>query len=1007
MNRLKAVLLLGTALGPLAALPALANPLGGDVVAGDASVAGEGTPTVTVTQGSDKAIIDWRSFNVGLGETTQFVQPSQQSVTLNRVTGGEGASTIAGAINANGQVFLVNPDGILFTKDAQIDVGGLLATTNDISNSDFMAGTYRFSTPGNPTASVVNEGTITVTDTGMAALVAPGVRNAGTITANLGKVSLASGNSFTLDFYGDNLIDLAVDDSIAGQVIDVATGKPLTDLVSNSGLIRADGGTVQLTAAAARSVVDSVINNTGNIEANSVGLKNGKIVLSAATSKSKPAGAPKQTVKVSGTLSASGRNPSQAGGVVQITGEVIDLAVATIDAYGWNGGGKVLIGGDYMGGHGDQGVIVANDIPLESLPIPTSSYVFADPGTTINADALHDGKGGKVILWSDEATATAAAISARGGAESGDGGFIETSGKYLDVGTAADASAPNGVAGTWLLDPLDVTIKNASTNNFTYGVGTVLSNSWVGGNYYSNLVGYVGGPSGSGSIIDTALVDGALDAGTSVKVSTWGTVGSGFGNISVKSDILKSSGSSAFLILDSAADIYVAPGVNVTATSGNLNLFLWAHDGSIDGASVGTIDTNGGVFKLDALGNIDFVSSGPMPYITGVEIDGATAPSPSPVLIHLAFRNDLVNFTYQNEVATVAPYGVQLVDNSNSQFELIAHNMNWALADRSVTIAAGKHLSLVFDPTFTYGATLSSYGNSVPEMVIGDRLAFPLQGDPDAPTIPVLAVSYSGPGTIDEYVPTSAAGQRLISERAAPVPNINVQAIIDSIIGGPGPQCSVGPQCIDPNPLASDQSKSDNSSAAINYSLGPALTKPVAETQGPGDNDHKGFMHDAYDFASDFETPILSLADGIVVDYRDNIPDFDGSTTNYSSSHGPSDGLGNYITVAYQIPGDPSHYYYASYLHLKQGSVSALNLTRDEKIIKGSALGQTGRTGATIPARTLTDPADHLHVQFGLTLGDQVYADKRHHPSMQIAENTGDVDHVTYDNSNNAFIYKP
>ncbi len=163
-----------------------------------------------------------------------------------------------------------------------------------------MAGRYNFNIPGPPDASIVNQGNITATSGGFAALVAPGVRNTGTITATLGTVALASGNMFTLDLYGDKLIQLRRRDQIAIEVIDVATGQPLKSLVTNEGKLSANGGRVELTAAAARAVVDSVINNTGVIEANSVGTRNGMIVLGAATADSKGAGAPTQTVKVSG-----------------------------------------------------------------------------------------------------------------------------------------------------------------------------------------------------------------------------------------------------------------------------------------------------------------------------------------------------------------------------------------------------------------------------------------------------------------------------------------------------------------------------------------------------------------------------------------------------------------------------------------------------------------------------------------------------------------------------------
>jgi filamentous hemagglutinin family protein len=306
MMRSRTASLLAAAL--IAAPPgAFANPLGGQVAGGQATIQGQGTPTVTVTQGSQNAIINWYTFNIGAGETTQFVQPNASSIALNRVVGGLGPSEIYGHLTANGRVFLINPNGILFGAGSVVNTAGFLASTNDIKNSDFMAGNYKFTIPGRPDASIVNLGNITASNGGFAALVAPGVRNAGVITANLGSVALASGNGFTLDFYGDKLITLQVGDKIASQVIDVATGQPLNSLVKNEGTLKANGGQVVLTAAAARHVVDSVINTTGVIEANSVGTKNGMIVLGGATAATKGTDAPTQTVKVSGTLSAKGR----------------------------------------------------------------------------------------------------------------------------------------------------------------------------------------------------------------------------------------------------------------------------------------------------------------------------------------------------------------------------------------------------------------------------------------------------------------------------------------------------------------------------------------------------------------------------------------------------------------------------------------------------------------------------------------------------------------------------
>src|SRR5262245_47627168 len=452
--RFSNLLLTTAALIAFAAAPAAGGPLGGTVVGGSATIQGQGGPAVIVNQSSNAAIISWNTFNIGVNESVRFNQPSSSSVVLNRVTGGLGPSEIMGTLTANGRVFVINRDGILFGPSAVVNTAGFLATTHDIRNRDFMAGRYNFNIPGRPDASIVNQGRITATSGGFAALVAPGVRNSGTITATLGTVALASGNSFTLDLYGDKLITLAVSDHIASKVVDVATGRPLKSLVSNEGKIRANGGRVELSAAAARVVVDSVINTSGVIKANSIGHRNGMIVLSAATGASKPAGAPTQTVKISGTLAAAGRKKGTQGGTILVTGENIKLASARIDASGRKGGGKVLIGGDWGGGNPNTSLVKNSSAKLESFVIPTATTVSVDAGTTINASARGRGNGGKVVLWSDSETTFAGTILARGGAKSGDGGFVEVSShQLLNYSGTTDTRAPKGTVGTLLLDP--------------------------------------------------------------------------------------------------------------------------------------------------------------------------------------------------------------------------------------------------------------------------------------------------------------------------------------------------------------------------------------------------------------------------------------------------------------------------------------------------------------------------------------------------------------------------
>ena len=233
-----------------------ALPMGGQVAGGQASISSRSGRT-TVSQSSQRAIIDWSSFNLSSGQTVQFDQPNASSITLNRIND-VNPSVIDGTISASGQVWLINPQGLAFGRNARVNVGGLLATTSDIDNAAFMAGNYSFSHPGNATATISRR-SLTAVSGGLLALAGPNVSNTGIITAHLGKVQMASGDMFTVDLYGDGLIDLQAGPAITQQ------------LVQNSGTIAAEGGQVLLTAAAAETVVNSLINLSGAIEADSVG----------------------------------------------------------------------------------------------------------------------------------------------------------------------------------------------------------------------------------------------------------------------------------------------------------------------------------------------------------------------------------------------------------------------------------------------------------------------------------------------------------------------------------------------------------------------------------------------------------------------------------------------------------------------------------------------------------------------------------------------------------------
>lgn len=421
-------------------------PSGSTVQAGSVTITQPDANKLQINQGSDKAIIDWRSYSIGSQGWVNYTMPGRGSISLNRVTGGD-LSYIMGKLTANGTVMLVNPNGILFGAGAQVDVGGLVATTANIRNDDFMAGRMNFTQPGNPGASVINEGSITIKDAGVAAFVAPGVANRGIIEANLGTVSLAAGNTFTLDLYGDGLVKVAVTDPVT--VAALGEGKAL---VENSGTIKADGGKVLLSAAAAKGVVDQVINMDGVIQARRVSQSaDGTIILD---------GGDNGTVNVAGKLDTSATATGVDAGKITVTGEKVHVrATARIEATAKVGkGGTVKIGGDYKG----QGTT------------RQAKIVVIDAGALINVSATDAGDGGLAVVWSTDTTNFNGIIMAKGGELAGNGGLVETSGANLYIGPDALVTtlAANGLGGTWLLDPAIVNVSGAADS----ACGTATSN---------------------------------------------------------------------------------------------------------------------------------------------------------------------------------------------------------------------------------------------------------------------------------------------------------------------------------------------------------------------------------------------------------------------------------------------------------------------------------------------------------------------------------------------------
>ena len=287
-----------------ASLHAADLPTGGNIVGGSGSISQDGN-SLNVQQNSDKLITNWDSFDIGAGNTVNFHQPGSNSVALNRVIG-EDASAIYGNLNANGKVFLVNPNGVLFGEGAAVNVGALVASTLSLSDQDFNDGNYQFQGDGN-NAAVINRGSLKA-DNGTVALLGGQVSNQGIIQANQGTVALAAGDKITLDFAGDGLLNVTVDEGT------------LNALVENHQLVRANGGQVVMTANATNALLQTVVNNTGIIEAQTLDNQSGTIVLKG--------GFNGGTVNVAGTLDASAPDSGD-GGFIDTSGAHVKIAGGT------------------------------------------------------------------------------------------------------------------------------------------------------------------------------------------------------------------------------------------------------------------------------------------------------------------------------------------------------------------------------------------------------------------------------------------------------------------------------------------------------------------------------------------------------------------------------------------------------------------------------------------------------------------------------------------------------
>ena len=427
----------------LSSTQSLANPTGGTVSSGSASFASSGN-TLTVTN-SANAIINWQSFSIGVNEITRFLQSSGSSAVLNRVVGANGVipqSVIDGVLASNGRVFLLNSSGIVIGATARIDVAGFVASSLNLSDQDFLNGRMRFTeTPG--AGAVTNAGVIDTTAGGPGGrvfLVGPDVQNSGVIRSPQGEIVLAAGKSVELVSESSPFVTVRLV-ADAEQALNV--GKLISDSgrVGMFGALVRQGGVVEANSAVAgaNGEIRLVATKDLTLEAGSLTTANGP---SGGTVMLQAQGG---TNLISGTVEAKGS--AGQGGTIQALGVRVGvIGSGVIDASGDAGGGTVLVGGDYHGGNPG---------------IQNAQQTVIGPDGIIRADAGTTGDGGRVIVWSDESTKFFGSISARGGAQSGNGGFVETSGNVLQASGRVDTSASNGRTGNWLLDPTDIYISLA------------------------------------------------------------------------------------------------------------------------------------------------------------------------------------------------------------------------------------------------------------------------------------------------------------------------------------------------------------------------------------------------------------------------------------------------------------------------------------------------------------------------------------------------------------------
>jgi filamentous hemagglutinin family protein len=699
-----------------AASPVQAGPAGGLVSAGSGSIAQTGSAT-TINQASQRLAIDWNTFSTAAGESVVFAQPNAQAIALNRVLGSN-PSELLGSLSANGQVFILNPNGVLFGAGSQVNVGGLVASTLSMSNADFMAGNNVFTKDASASGSVINRGALTAANGGYLALLSPEVRNEGVISATLGTALLAAGNKVTLTLNNGSLLGYSIDQGAINALAD------------NKQLIQANGGQVILSARAADALSTAVVNNTGVIEAKTLQNQSGRIVLLGDMASGQ--------VNVAGKLDASAPNGGD-GGFIETSAAHVKVAngtsITTAAALG-NTGNWLIDPNDYViaatGGNitgsalaaslattnvriqtttqgtaGGNGDIIVNDSVTKTGAAATTLTLEAERHITVNNAISSTGGRLNVVMTADVAATNTGNVdfTATGSVVTNNGNFIAggsagtsilkkgnnfsmASGSSVNVGTGTLDINVNGMV--TLADSSLKAVRNTNYPYSTYNDGTYR---------YQDAVSVTGG-----SIATTNTNSAVADIVTNMDVQlSAGSIGSAAAPLKIAGS---ASASQTLTVNNYVGSSYVNE-IGAQLFS-NINLSVGSQPNSThniqimgDAGGNGTTGTGHILLSTDATGAL--ILAGGAIDTRGTATAPAVAPtsvsvySPTIVFASSAVNTGSANFTAQGTTLKAdVPDGV--ADISAGTASLNATNIGTAA--NPLELGAGNSLNI-----FNYGGS--------------------------------------------------------------------------------------------------------------------------------------------------------------------------------------------------------------------------------------------------------------------------------------------------------------